>query len=77
MSVAQQIMEQYASEKNTESLGLFEVVVNQRKKRMDFQLSSWVMLLAEHFKSVYGAQRGDVVTRQVISRCITKGETLH
>ncbi len=77
ISVAQRIMEKYASEQNTDSLGLFEVVVNQQKKRMDFQLSSWVMILAEHFKSVYGASKGDAVTRQVISHCITKGETLH
>ena len=77
ISMAQRIMEKYAIEQNTDSLGLFEVVVNQQKKRMDFQLSSWVMLLAEHFKAVYGANRGDMITRQVIRHCITKGETLH
>ncbi|CDZ77418.1 hypothetical protein BN59_01701 [Legionella massiliensis] len=77
MSAAQRIMEEYANEKNTDSLGLFEVVVNQEEKRMDFRLSSWVMILAEHFKSVYGASKGDFVTRQVITYCITKGQTLH
>jgi len=77
MYAAQRIMEEYANEKNTDSLGLFEVVVNQEAKRMDFRLSSWVILLAEHFKSIYGASQGDFVTRQVISCCITQGETLH
>lgn len=77
MSAAQRIMEEYATQQNTDSLGLFEVVVNQEEKRMDFQLSSWVALLAEHFKSLYGASKGDFVTRRVISHCITKGETLH
>ncbi|MBA2653173.1 MAG: hypothetical protein H0U73_13050 [Tatlockia sp.] len=77
ISTAQRIMEKYANEQNTDSLGLFEVVVNQKKKRMDFQLSSWVMILAEHFKSVYGTNKGDNVTRMVISHCITKGQTLH
>ena len=77
MYTAQRIMEEYANEQNSDSLGLFEVVVNQEEKRMDFRLSSWVMVLAEHFKSLYGASRGDFVTRQVISYCITKGETLH
>lgn len=77
MHAAQRIMEEYASEKNSDSLGLFEVVVNQEEKRMDFRLSSWVLLLAEHFKSLYGASRGELVTRQVISYCITKGATLH
>lgn len=77
MYTAQRIMEEYAKEQNTDSLGLFELVVNQEEKRMDFRLSSWVLLLAEHFKSLYGASQGDFVTRQVISRCITKDETLH
>lgn len=77
MHTAQRIMEEYASEQNSNSLGLFEVVVNQEEKRMDFRLSSWVLVLAEHFKSLYGANRGDFVTRQVISYCLTKGETLH
>ena len=74
---AQRIMEQYASEQNSESLGLFEVVVNEKEKRMDFCLSSWVLALAEYFKSLYGANRGDFVTRQVISYCITKDQTVH
>jgi hypothetical protein len=77
MHTAQRIMEAYANEQNSDSLGLFEVVVNQEEKRMDFRLSSWVLALAEHFKSIYGASRGDFVTRQVISCCIVKGETLH
>ncbi|KTD13390.1 hypothetical protein SAMN02746073_1746 [Legionella jamestowniensis DSM 19215] len=77
MYTAQRIMEEYAKEQNTDSLGLFELVVNEEEKRMDFRLSSWVLLLAEHFKSLYGASQGDFVTRQVISRCITKDETLH
>lgn len=77
MSTAQRIMEEYAHQQNTDSLGLFEVVVNQEEKRMDFRLSSWVMMIAEHFKSIYGASKGDFITRRVISYCITKGETLH
>ena len=77
MNTAQRIMEEYANENNSDSLGLFEIVVNQEEKRMDFRLSSWVLALAEHFKSLYGASQGDFVTRQVISSCITKGETLH
>lgn len=74
---AQQIMEEYARQQNCESLGLFEVVVNQQEKRMDVRLSSWVVLLSNHFKSVYGENRGEVITRSVISSCITNGQTLH
>lgn len=77
MSTAQRIIEEYAEEQNATSLGLFELVVNQEEKKMDVKLSSWVLVLADYFKSVYGPTRGDVVTRQVISYCITRGETIH
>lgn len=77
MHIAQQIMEQYAQEQNSNNLGLFELVVNQEEKRMNYRLSSWVLMLAEHFKSIYGENQGDFVTRQVITRCLINGQTLH
>jgi hypothetical protein len=77
LQTAQLIMEEYANERDSDSLGLFEIVVDQIEKRMNFCLSGWVVLIAKHFHSVYGISQGDFVTRQVISRCITQGETLH
>lgn len=75
--VAQRIMEKYAQEQNSEALGLFEIVVNEEEKRMDYQLSSWVNTLSKHFTSIYGVEQGDFVTRQVISNCIINGQTIH
>lgn len=77
LHTARVIMEEYANERDSNSLGLFEIIVDQIEKRMDFRLSGWVILLAKHFNSVYGANQGDFVTRQVITRCITQGQTLH
>lgn len=77
MYVAQQIMEEYAREYNTEALGLFELVVNKDEKQMNFRLSSWVVTLATHFKSIYGDEQGDFVTRKIISGCLTNGQTIH
>jgi hypothetical protein len=77
MYAAQRIMEEYAIAHNSSSLGLFELIVIPEEKRMDYRVSSWVLILAEHFKSLYGDSQGDFVTRQVISRCITKDQTLH
>lgn len=77
LQVAEQIIEQYARLHNTESLGLFELVVDREEKRMNFQLSHWVIALAEHFNSLYGAEKGDIVTRKVISSCLTNGQTIH
>jgi hypothetical protein len=70
-------MEEYANERESESLGLFEIVVDQVEKRMNFRLSGWVVILARHFSSTYGANQGDFITRQVISRCITQDATVH
>lgn len=77
LQTARVIMEEYANERESDSLGLFEIVVDQIEKRMNFRLSGWVVILAKHFASTYGASQGDFVTRRVISRCITQGETLH
>ena len=52
-------------------------IESQIEKKMNFCLSGWVVILAKHFVSMYGASQGDFVTRQVISRCITQGQTLH
>ena len=75
--IAQTIMEEYAHKQNSESLGLFELVVNQDEKRMNFRIASWVLTLAQQFNAMYGASQGDYVTRQVISRCMVQGQTLH
>ena len=77
LHTARVIMEEYASERESNSLGLFEIVVDTTEKRMNFCLSGWVIILAKHFKDVYGDIQGDFVTRQVITQCITQGQTLH
>ena len=77
MTIAQLIIEQYANETDSDSLGLFELVVDQKEKRMNFQLATWVVILANQFKALYGAEKGDLITRQVISRCLTGAETIH
>lgn len=77
MKIAQQIMEEYAQQNNLDSLGLFELVVDQEEKKMDFRLSPWVSKIATYFQSEYGEEQGDFITRQVISNCITKDETIH
>ncbi|MFT4059551.1 MAG: hypothetical protein QM652_08395 [Legionella sp.] len=77
LQTARVIMEEYANERDSDSLGLFEIVVDPTEKRMSFCLSGWVVALAKHFNSVYGVIQGDYVTRRVITRCLTQGQTLH
>ncbi|MFC3908711.1 hypothetical protein ACFORL_06425 [Legionella dresdenensis] len=77
MHAAKQIIEEYANSNECDTLGLFEIVVNKEEKCMNFKLSRWVLTLAEYFKTQYGANQGDFVTRKVISRCLTEGNTVH
>ena len=77
MNTAQCIIEEYANASNSESLSLFELVVNKTEKRMGFRLSSWVLFMAAHFQSIYGENQGDFVTRQILTRYIINGETIH
>jgi hypothetical protein len=77
IQTARLIMEEYAHAQNSNNLGLLELVVNTPKKRIDYQLSGWVVLIAKHFHAEYGASQGDFIARQVITHCLTEGETLH
>lgn len=77
LQTAQVIIEEYAYHRKNESLGLFEIVVDQMEKRMNFRLSAWVLTLAKHFIETYGVHQGDYITRQIVSRCITQNATLH
>jgi hypothetical protein len=77
LRIAQSIMLEYAKSENTSELGLLELVVNRVEKRMSFRLAGWVVAVAKHFSSVYGVAQGDYITRQVISCCLTQGQTLH
>lgn len=77
LQTARVIMEEYANERESNSLGLLEIMVDPAEKRMDYCLSGWVITLAKHFNSVYGTSQGDFITRQIITQCITQDQTLH
>lgn len=77
MTIAWLIIEKYAYENNSDALGLFELVVDEKANRVNFKLCSWVVTLASQFMALYGSEQGDLVTRLVISRCLTGAETIH
>lgn len=77
MELARSIIEKHAVLNEHDALGLFELVVNEKEKRINFQLSSWVVLLAKQFQQLYGAEYGDQVTRWVISNCFIGSQTVH
>lgn len=77
LSAAEQIIEEYANQNDTDALGLFELFLNTQEKRLNFRLSKWVLALTDHFQSLYGATQGEYVTRKVITCCLTNGQTRH
>lgn len=77
LHIARTIMEAYAVTNDSEVLGLFELVVDTAAKSMDFRLSEWVVALATKFHTMYGADQGELVTRLVITSCMTEGQILH
>ncbi|MGQ3890547.1 hypothetical protein [Legionella sp. CNM-4043-24] len=77
MLIAEQVIEEYATQVDSDTLGLFEVVHNHQERHMGFRLANWVTTLARHFVSAYGPEQGDYVTRKVVTRCLINGQTLH
>lgn len=77
LRAARVIMEEYAKERNSEALGFFEVIYDARKKEMSFCLSGWVVLLLKHFNAKYGQAKGEMIARQIFTRCILQGHTVH
>lgn len=76
MQIAGLIIEEYASDEGN-TLGLFELVVNEREKKMNFRIAHWVRMLTEQFTFMYGENQGDYVTRRVLSDCLRHGSTIH
>lgn len=77
LQTAETILEAYAKAHNLDSLTLFEIVFNPELKQLDYQISPWVEALAVHFKTVYGEEKGENITRQVVTRYMTEGQTIH
>ena len=77
MGLAKLIIDQYVEATGAEAVGLFEIVMNPSEKRMNYQLAAWVIVLAQQFSTLYGAEKGDFVTREVISRCLSGNEQVH
>ena len=77
MGLAKLIIDQYVEATGAEAVGLFEIVMNPSEKRMNYQLAAWVIVLAQQFSTLYGAEKGDFVTREVISRCLIGNEQVH
>ena len=56
---------------------IFDLHLNQSKNAFEFQLSPWMQALIQHFFELYGSEQGEVVSRHLMTYCLTQGAKLH
>lgn len=71
------IIENYVNLYQTTALGLFNVILNSRKKKFELTLSEWVLAIAYRFHELYEGPEAGEKTRQVISHYLRNGQVLH
>ncbi len=73
---AESIIQKYMELNEGRPLSLFEVIIEEARP-IDLRISEWLQELSEHYEAKYGADQGEFITCQVVSSCITHGQTIH
>ena len=71
------IIENYVEMHQTPVLGLFNVTLNHRQKKLEVVLSEWVLAIAHRFHQLYEGPEAGEVTRSVISHYLRNGQVMH
>ncbi|HBB53499.1 MAG TPA: hypothetical protein DCZ80_06320 [Legionellales bacterium] len=79
LKVAKSFIDGYAQYvgRQSEGVGLFEVVADIAKKSLELKLSPWVIAMTLHFQKIYGNEQGEVISRKILSLYFTQGQTIH
>lgn len=77
IALARKLIAQYSEEHDTERLGLFELSTDEYERKFEFRIAPWVLGLAGRFLQLYGPERGDIITRKVLTHCLVNGESVH
>jgi len=59
-----------------EPIGLFEININ-KNNAVDICISDWVIEISDYFDEKYGAEKGLAITKYMVGKCLTRGQTLH
>lgn len=73
---AEQTINKHIELNEGEPIGLFEIVIKPNDA-VDICVADWVIELSNHFDEKYGKEKGAYITKMIVSRCLTRGETLH
>ncbi|OGV27519.1 MAG: hypothetical protein A3F18_07920 [Legionellales bacterium RIFCSPHIGHO2_12_FULL_37_14] len=76
LMTAEQVLAHFVDAEVTK-LNIFELAVDLKAKQMNYVLSPWVLALAARYVSIYGIEKGEEITRRVISFYIREHQTLH
>lgn len=75
--MAQSVLDKYIDMNGGEPLGIIEVVISVDDHRVEYQVATWVKELTAIFCEKYGRQQGEIITKKIVSRCLTIGHTIH
>ncbi len=73
---AETVIQKHTELNEGRPLSLFEVFLEEDRP-IDLRVSDWLLELSEHYQEEYGDDQGEFITCQVISTCITRGQTIH
>lgn len=73
--IAQSVIEKHSVMNGGEPLGIVDVVVSDDE--IGYEVSNWIKELTDIFCQKYGRQQGEVITKLIVSRCMTRGHTIH
>lgn len=76
MAFAEATINKHIELNEGEPIGLFEIIIKPNES-IDVCVADWVIELSEHFDEKYGEEQGAYITKMIVGRCLTRGETLH
>lgn len=76
LEVADKILEKYEDMTEQDNISLLEIHYKS-DERPDFRLSDWVVELSNYFENRYGEERGQDITRRVLTLYVVRRETVH
>lgn len=76
LQIAEKVVHKYSEINEGAPLSFFEVRLNENEAP-DVRISDWLKELANEYRSLYGYEQGELITRLVINQYMLRGQTLH
>ena len=74
LTLAGQILGKYTDD--LQSLTIFELS-EKESEREHYQLSEWVLALANYFSDLYGEDEGETITKRIVASLMINGHPIH